>query len=283
MRASSARRPRARRPPPPVALPAFAALSGCVTTQSTLHPAGTEAEEIARLFWIMSGAGAVIWALVIGLAVLATLRKGQRPSEAFAEHFILIGGVILPSLLLGVLLWMGLRLLLGTGVQAADLRVHVRAEQFWWRVTYEHRGARIESANEVHLPAGQTVEVVLTSPDVIHSFWIPAIGGKMDAIAGRANVLRLTPTRAGRYRGVCAEFCGLSHALMAFDAEVHTPDAFAARLQREAQPASGAFLARRMPGLPRGARAGDRWHGRTRPDASGLAADPGGGIYGPDP
>jgi cytochrome c oxidase subunit 2 len=213
--------------------------AGCVSDQSILHPAGTQAQEIARLFWIMTGAGAVIWAVVIGLAVFATLFRGRAPSEAFAERFILLGGMVIPSILLGVLLVIGLRLLPGHAGAAPDLRVHVTAEQFWWRVAYDQPGRRIESANELHLPAGAEVEVVLTSPDVIHSFWIPTIGGKMDAIPGRTNVLRLSPTVPGRYRGVCAEFCGLSHALMAFDVEVHGPAEFAARLEREALPARG--------------------------------------------
>ena len=205
-------------------------LSGCVTTQSTLHPAGAEAGAIARLFWIMTGTGAVIWVMVIGLAIHATLRKGRPRTERFAERFILVGGVVIPSVLLGILLVVGLRLLPIHAGTAPDLRVRVQAEQFWWRVTYDLPDGQIESANEVHLPAGAVTEFVLISPDVIHSFWIPAIGGKMDAIPGRTNILRLTPTEPGRYRGVCAEFCGLSHALMAFDVRVHAPADFAARL-----------------------------------------------------
>jgi cytochrome c oxidase subunit 2 len=140
---------------------------------------------------------------------------------------------------LAFLLYFGLSLLPAwTETDSPDLRVHVTAEQFWWRIGYERPdGSRNESANEVHLPVGAVVEFVLTSPDVIHSFWIPALGGKMDAVPGRTNVLRLQPTRTGSFRGACTEFCGASHALMAFAVEIHEPEDFATWLEDEAAPA----------------------------------------------
>ena len=224
------------------ALGALLALAGPAVgqpVQSALHPAGAEAAAIARLFWIMAGSGAAIWLVVMGFAIYAVLGRNRPRTERFADRFILVGGVIFPTITLAALLVFGLRLLpVWTENQPPDLRVHVSAEQFWWRVTYETPDGRlIESANEAHLPADAVVEFVLTSPDVIHSFWIPALGGKMDAIPGRTNVLRLTPTRPGTYRGVCAEYCGLSHALMAFVVEVQPADTFAAWLADEAAPA----------------------------------------------
>jgi cytochrome c oxidase subunit 2 len=215
-------------------------VSACVPHQSALHPAGQDAADVARLFWIMTGAGAAIWLLVMGFALYAVIGRNRPKTERFADLFVLIGGVVLPTIALAALLVIGLRLLPDwTADQAPDLRVHVSAEQFWWRITYETRdGRRIESANEVHLPAQSVVEFVITSPDVIHSFWIPALGGKMDAIPGRTNLLRLTPIRPGTYRGVCAEYCGLSHALMAFVVRVHPPEDFAAWLKSEARPAT---------------------------------------------
>ncbi len=188
----------------------------------------------------MVAGGAIIWCLVMGVAVYAVLGRRRPQSERFADRFILICGIIVPIVTLASLLAFGLTLLPGARAEGpADLRVHVHAEQFWWRVTYEADGQRIETANEIHLPVDAEVEFVLTSADVIHSFWIPPLGGKMDVIPGRTNVLRLTPRSTGTYRGVCAEFCGLSHALMAFVVEVHPPDAFAAWLARTASDASG--------------------------------------------
>jgi cytochrome c oxidase subunit 2 len=96
--------------------------------------------------------------------------------------------------------------------------VEVTGEQFWWRVRYLDPGGAVtfETANEVRVPVGERVVISLRSPDVIHSFWIPVLGGKMDMIPGRENRLTLLAEKPGTYRGVCAEFCGSSHALMAF-------------------------------------------------------------------
>lgn len=225
------------------------ALAACSPVQSALHPAGTDAAEQATLFWFMTGTGALIWLIVMGAAIYAVIGRRKPKSERFADRFILVGGVAFPTLSLAVLLVFGLSLLPSWAeTEAPDLRVHVQGEQYWWRLSYELAdGARVETANELHLPAGGTVEFVLTSTDVIHSFWIPALGGKMDAIPGRANVLRLEPTKPGIYRGACAEFCGSAHALMAFPVTVHEPAAFDAWLAAERQPAarsgSEAFIA----------------------------------------
>jgi cytochrome c oxidase subunit 2 len=117
----------------------------------------------------------------------------------------------------------------------------VVGEQFWWRVTYIHGGGTpVVAANEIRLPVGERVQFVLTSPDVIHSFWIPPLGGKMDMIPGRANRLSLLATEAGTWRGTCAEFCGTSHALMAFTVVAMEPAAFRAWLARRAAPADNA-------------------------------------------
>lgn len=215
-------------------------LAACNPEQSALHPAGKDAAELANLFWFMTAAGALVWCIVMGAAVYAVLGKRRPRSERFADRFVLLGGVAFPTVGLAALLVFGLALLPNWAeADAPDLRIHVVAEQFWWRLGYEgENGVRIDAANEVHLPLGAAVEIVLTSTDVIHSFWIPALGGKMDAIPGRTNVLRLMPTKAGVYRGVCAEFCGASHALMAFDVVVHEPADFSAWLEAQRRPAT---------------------------------------------
>jgi cytochrome c oxidase subunit 2 len=214
-------------------------LSGCNSSQSALHPAGEQAAEVATLFWWMTAGLVVIWGVVMGCTIYAVLGRNRPKSERFAELFILGGGVAFPTVVLAALLIFGLSLLPAWGEdEPPNLRVLVSAEQYWWRIGYEQAdGSIVESANELHLPAGATVEFVVDSPDVIHSFWIPALGGKIDAIPGRTNVLRLTPTKPGIYRGVCAEFCGASHALMAFVVEVHEAAAFDAVIAREAAPA----------------------------------------------
>lgn len=217
-------------------------LSACSPEQSALHPGSEDAAELADLFWFMTFGGALIWCIIMGAAIYAVLGSKRPRSERFADRFVFVGGVIFPTVGLAALLVFGLALLPNWAeADAPDLRVHVAAEQFWWRLGYEAEDStQIATANEVHLPLGATTEFVLTSTDVIHSFWIPSLGGKMDAIPGRTNVLRLTPTKAGVYRGVCAEFCGTAHALMAFSVVVHEPDAFAAWLTAQRRPASAA-------------------------------------------
>lgn len=207
--------------------------------QSVIHPAGRDAEAVAHLFWIMTGAGALIWAAVIGLTIYAVLGRRKPRTERFADRFILIGGVAFPTVTLAALLVVGLRLLPDwRESDAPDLRVHVTGEQFWWRIVYETAEGPVETANELHLPVGAEVEFVLTATDVIHSFWIPALGGKLDMIPGRSTVLRLRPEATGTYRGACAEYCGLSHALMALVVVIETPTDFAAWLRAEAAPAA---------------------------------------------
>jgi cytochrome c oxidase subunit 2 len=224
-------------------------LSACSPLQSALHPAGVDASEQASLFWFMAAGAFFVWLIVMGAAIYAVLGKRKPKSERFADRFIFIGGVAFPTVGLAILLVFGLSLLPSWGRDdVPDLRVHVQGEQYWWRLGYELAdGTRLETANELHLPVDAVVEFVLTSSDVIHSFWIPALGGKMDAIPGRTNVLRLEPTKPGMYRGVCAEFCGPSHALMAFPVEVHDAGSFAAWLTAEQRLATSergaAFLA----------------------------------------
>lgn len=214
-------------------------LAGCAYEQSALHPAGRDAQELSGLTWFMFAGAVVVWAIVMGVTVYAVLGKKRPRTEKFADAFILGGGVAFPTIGLAILLIYGLSLLPNwTSAEEPGLRVHVQAEQYWWRFSHElPDGSVVETANELHLPNGTTAEFVLTSTDVIHSFWVPALGGKMDAIPGRTNLLRLTPTKAGTYSGVCAEFCGPSHTFMAFPVVVHEPADYAAWLEAERAPA----------------------------------------------
>jgi cytochrome c oxidase subunit II len=224
-----------------VAAMAAALLCACGGNQSALMPAGSEATDVARLFWVMVAGAAVVWLLVIALALYAGRSRPHAP--ATGRRLIVIGGVVFPTVVLGALLLYGLRMMppLRAPGAAEGLAVEVSGEQWWWRVRYldPRRGAEgIDSANEIRLPLGERTTFRLSSPDVIHSFWIPALGGKMDMIPGRVTTLVLEPTEAGRWRGVCAEFCGASHALMAFDVEVMPRADFDRWLAGQAAPAA---------------------------------------------
>jgi len=107
---------------------------------------------------------------------------------------------------------------------ATALPVDVKGHQWWWEFAYP--GLNFTTANEVHLPVGQTVAFRLHAPDVIHSFWIPVLGGKRDVVPHRVNQIVLTPEAPGEYYGQCAEYCGISHANMRFRVIVHPKGEF---------------------------------------------------------
>lgn len=149
-----------------------------------------------------------------------------------------IGGILFPVVVLTGLLTYGLVLMAAElRDDEPDLRVHVEGRQWWWRVSYEiPDGSRLESANEIRIPLEREIEFVLTSPDVIHSFWVPSLAGKLDMIPGRTNRLRLIADRSGIYRGQCAEYCGGPHALMALEVIAMPADEFDAWLAQSAAP-----------------------------------------------
>ena len=219
-----------------VLIPLAAACSG---PQTTLVPAGRDAERIADLFFWMAAVALVVWAIVIGLALVAT-RRPPASNPHTAARLIIGGGVVLPTVVLAGLLAYGLSLMpavLAPGPEGG-VRIQVSGEQWWWRVGYlPPGGQRIELANEIRLPLGERINVELASPDVIHSFWIPSLAGKVDMIPGRSTRMALEPTRTGVFRGACAEYCGTSHAFMNFAVVVMERAAFDDWLARQAQPA----------------------------------------------
>ncbi|MCW8193873.1 cytochrome c oxidase subunit II [Proteobacteria bacterium 005FR1] len=215
-------------------------LTGCDGPQSTLSPAGTGAARILTLFWWMAGFAFVIWLIVFGIAVYASRPKRSSHSANASRWLIIGGGAIFPTVVLTLLLVFGFRLMADLRTtEGADLRIAVTGERWWWRVRYlGQKDQSTELANEIRLPLGKRIEFILDSPDVIHSFWIPSLGGKVDMIPGRINKLVLEPTRVGVFRGVCAEYCGTSHALMNFKVVVMQAEDFEDWLATQAEPAA---------------------------------------------
>lgn len=200
-----------------VLVPCALALAGCAGPQSALDPAGDGADRLAILFWVMLIGSAVLWTGTLALAFFAARTKRGRFDERAGSALILWGGAVFPAVVLTALLTYGLWIMPDMRGPGDGLTVSVTGEQYWWRVRYRMAsGAEIDSANEIRLPVGERVEFMLDAADVIHSFWIPSLGGKVDMIPGRTNRLVLHATKPGIYRGACAEFCGQSHALMAF-------------------------------------------------------------------
>jgi cytochrome c oxidase subunit 2 len=210
-------------------------LSGCGGRQSAFSVFGVEAESTRTLTFIMSAAAAAITFGMVWLAVHAARAPAGQLDFRAGIRVILWLGAIGPTVLLTALLIFSLPRMRTLPVAEDDLRIAVDGEQFWWRVRYRSPGAGVvETANEIRIPVGRTVAFELGSPDVIHSFWIPGLAGKVDMIPGRTNELVVRATATGSFRGVCAEFCGLSHARMAFDVIAMAPDEFDAWLKKVA-------------------------------------------------
>jgi cytochrome c oxidase subunit 2 len=219
----------------------LALLSGCTGIQSALAPSGIAAREIAALWWTMATGAVVIFILVLGTAFYAVKVGPERHSRRVAYLLILGGGIALPLVILSTLLIYGFRLdpALTAPVAPQALRIKVTGKQWWWEVHYAMADTpeTVISANELRIPVGERVEVTLQSADVIHSFWVPRLAGKLDMIPGHSNRLVLQADRPGVYRGQCAEFCGQAHALMAFYVIAEPPARFAAWFAHEARPA----------------------------------------------
>ncbi len=216
------------------------ALAGCAGNHSALDPAGPSAEAIATLWWIMlAGSAAIFLATSAALAVVWWRPRslGSRPSRIL----ILWGGLILPSVILVALVLsafaLGERLIAPSG-SAAPLRIEAEGRRWVWEFRYPEAPG-LSTIDTLHIPAGREIEFAVTSADVIHGFWIPRLGGKIDAIPGHENRIRLVASRPGTYGGVCAEFCGIGHASMRFTVVAHPAkdyDAVLARLAEGGQP-----------------------------------------------
>jgi cytochrome c oxidase subunit 2 len=219
------------------------ALAGCSdNSQSSLIPAGLEARQIAGFSWILFAFAAAVFLLVVA-AMMAAIAGPAGIRRLLATRRSIIGlGLISPAATLLALFIVGSSFSAGLLAVPDDPRqpvIKVTGEQWWWRVAYTTGDGRtFESANEIHLPVGQPIVFELKAADVIHSFWVPSLGGKIDMIPGRTNRLRLTAERAGVYRGQCAEYCGGPHALMALSVVAMDPDEYAVWLDRQSRPPS---------------------------------------------
>ncbi len=253
-------------------------LGGCGGSTSALEPAGYAAREIADLFWAMAMGAAVVWVVVMALGIYAVRIRPRPDKPRQAAMLIIGGGAVLPTLILAGYLIYGLALLprLTAPAPEGSLQIEVTGEQWWWRVRYHlPNGETFDLANEIRLPIDEPVEFLLGSPDVIHSFWIPSIGGKMDMIPGRVTRLTLEPIRTGIFRGVCAEYCGTSHALMSFYAVVTERAEFDRWLEQEARPA-------REPSEPLAVRGRELFLANGCGACHTVRGTPADGVVGPD-
>ena len=218
--------------------------------QSALAPAGPAAERIADLWWVMLVAAGVVFLIVLWVLLRAFTHQGARSElhrhgerDAAATRWVVLGGVGLPVLILTPLFLFTLHTLGALSPPGDDaLEIVVTGKQWWWDVEYvgDAPTERLRTANEIHIPVGTPVRVRLRATDVIHSFWAPALQGKLDLVPGRENLTWIQADSAGEYRGACAEYCGLQHTRMGLLVVAEAPEAFAAWRAAQAQPASGA-------------------------------------------
>lgn len=204
-------------------------LAACAGSQSALDPHGPVAESIALTWWVMFWGAGIILALVMGLVLYAMFRDPEHKSRLPHLPFLIGAGLVFPTAVLTALLVFGT--LVGRDITRAydnPLVIEVTGHQWWWEVRYPARGdaPEVVTANELRLPVGVPVEFVIESADVVHSFWIPNLGGKVDMIPGRTNTLRVEASRPGRFRAQCSEFCGAQHSRMGFIAIATQADEF---------------------------------------------------------
>jgi cytochrome c oxidase subunit 2 len=191
------------------------------------------------MLWI----SVAVFVVVAGMLVFAILRarKGDhsaliRTHVRWGDPFIAIAGVFIPALILGGVYLFSLSEMNGLAADGADtdLSIEVIGHDWWWEVRYPNGAV---TANEIHIPVGEPVRLELTSADVIHSFWVPELQVKTDQIPGRVNESWLQADSPGRYRGQCAEFCGLQHTNMAVYVVADAPTDFEAWLANESSDA----------------------------------------------
>lgn len=219
-------------------LAAATAACGGSFPQSTLHPKSDFARAIDQLFTGIFWWAVVVFVIVEGLLLYAIVRyrrrEGAPAPKALHGHTALeIGWTLAPALILVFIAVPTMRTVFATSGRAPDgaLRVEVVGHQWWWEYRYPDLG--IVTANELHIPQGRPVQLELTSADIIHSFWVPALGGKRDLTPGRVTRIAFTADSAGAYAGQCAEFCGLSHANMRLRVFVQSDSAFGAWVARQ--------------------------------------------------
>jgi len=218
--------------------------------QSTLFPGGPAAAKLSHLSWfvliLFLIVSLVMWALI---ALVAT-----RPRGNFEEHgpvnagggqnFIVFGGFTIPAIILAVVFITGLSATsafpVHDGGTHMPAQIRLMGHQWWWHVRYVEGelDQRVLTANEIHIPVGRPVDIDLESVDVIHSFWVPTLHGKVDLVPGQVNRIRIEADHPGVFRGQCAEYCGAQHAHMILLVVAQTPEEFQNWLSAQRAPAA---------------------------------------------
>jgi cytochrome c oxidase subunit II len=219
-------------------------VAGC-GRQSTLSPRSPQTHDIRTLWWWMLAIATVVFLGALAMLMIAWFRRGAPglpffgERESLSQGLVVVFGIAIPIVVLVGLFGVSDVYLVGqTGppaARSATMTVDVIGHQWWWEVRYP--GTTAITANEIHIPVNTRVNVVTTTADVIHSFWVPQLARKIDMVPGRRNRVLLYASRSGSFRGQCAEFCGFQHANMALYVVAQPVPAFRAWLTNMAAPA----------------------------------------------
>lgn len=197
-----------------------------------LDPRGPVAEAIADLWWLMLALGVVVFVIFAALLLAGLGRQASDDAPDMARHrqlvtrWIGVGGVAMPAVIIVVVFAATLQTMadVPSSAPADALKIEMTGHQFWYEIRYPGEG--VVTANELHLPVGRDIAISLTSADVIHSFWVPELGGKLDMMPDRTNTLVVRADVPGEFRSRCAEFCGLQHTKMGLVVVAEDADSF---------------------------------------------------------
>jgi cytochrome c oxidase subunit II len=221
-----------------------------------LAPHSHQTHVIALVWWWMLGAATVVFLGAVGLLLAAFMRRREAglplfgSRERIAEGMVVVFGIVIPLIVLLALFGAtdiyAIRYTEAPAAGSTSVTVDVVGHQWWWEVRYP--GSDVVTANEVHIPVGARVELVVTTADVIHSLWVPRLARKIDTIPGRDNRILLEAPAAGRYLGQCSEFCGLQHTHMRIAVVAEPLASFRKWLANMAMPASAPATAQQRAG-----------------------------------
>ena len=227
------------------------ATTACRGVQPMLAPGGPQARSIAHLGWFVlitfSAVTVVMWALIFWVAARrrGTLAEHAPYDAPGDKSFVVIAGFVIPATILCVIFVATLRTMREFPMGDHDMHagppaITVTGHQWWWEIEYQIGGVNghVVDANELHIPAGRPIDIALRTHDVIHSFWVPRLHGKVDLVPGFDNRIRIQADEPGLYRGECGEYCGPQHAHMILLVDVQPQAEFDAWLAQARQPAA---------------------------------------------
>ena len=214
--------------------------AGCAGGQpDVLRPGGSGAEQIRTLTLqivsILSVVLLTVWILLAIVIIRGRRRPESQASQTRGNLGIEILWTAIPAIIVAVLLILTVRTTLQIALPDPGAQFTSVGHQWWWEFDFPNEG--FKTANEVYVPVDRPVSIDLKSSDVIHSFWVPQMGGKVDMNPGHVNHVRFVPLKTGRYLGECAEFCGVQHGRMRFLFIVTTAEKYSAWMHDQALPA----------------------------------------------